>query len=86
MRIDNTGAVTMAMAGWRIHSVVGDQWYTFPAYALAPGASVYVQSAGNAPPSSGNRLLWTTQNIWRNEGDQADLYTPQGVLVDSESC
>lgn len=76
----------MAMAGWRIHSVVGDQWYTFPAYALAPGASVYVQSAGNAPPSSGNRLLWTTQNIWRNEGDQADLYTPQGVLVDSESC
>ena len=86
MRIDNTGAVTMAMAGWRIHSVVGDQWFTFPVYALAPGASVYVQSAGNAPPSSGNRLLWTTQNIWRNEGDQADLYTPQGVLVDSEDC
>jgi len=86
VRIDNTGAVTMAMAGWRIHSVVGDQWFTFPVYALAPGASVYVQSAGNAPPSAGNRLLWTTQNIWNNQGDQADLYTPQGVLVDSVDC
>lgn len=86
VRVDNTGAVTIQMAGWRIHSVVGDQWYTFPSYALAPGAVVYVQSAGNAPPSSGNRLLWTTQNIWNNQGDQADLYTPAGVLVDSVGC
>lgn len=74
------------MAGWRIHSVVGDQWYTFPSYALEPGASVYVESYSAAPPSSGNHLLWTNQPIWRNEGDQADLLTPQGVIVDSRTC
>lgn len=86
VRIDNIGGAAAQLAGWRIHSVVGNQWYTFPAYSLQPGASVYVQSAGNAPPSSGNHLLWTNQNIWNNQGDQARLLTPAGVEVDNRTC
>lgn len=86
VRIDNIGGAAAQLAGWRIHSVVGDQWYTFPTYTLDPGASVYVQSAEGAPPSSGNHLLWTTQNIWNNQGDQARLLTPAGVQVDTRSC
>lgn len=86
VRIDNIGGAAAQLAGWRIHSVVGDQWYTFPAYTLDPGASVYVDSAGNAQPSAGNHLLWTNQNIWNNQGDQARLLTPAGVEVDNRSC
>lgn len=86
VRIDNIGVVAAGLADWRIHSVVGDQWYTFPAYTLAPGASVYVQSASDAPPSSGNHLLWSTQNIWNNQGDQARLITPAGNEIDSLAC
>ena len=86
VRIDHDGFVAVQLAGWRIHSIVGDQWYTFPNYLLQPGAVVYVESAGSAPPSSGNHLLWTTQNMWNNEGDRAELLTPQGLVVDGRDC
>ena len=86
IRIDNSGPAPVSLASWRIHSVIGDQWYIFPGYTLQPGDSVYVQSGSNAPPTSGNRLRWTTNNIWNNNGDQARLLTPGVVLVDSRTC
>ena len=55
VQITNRGAAAQDMTGWRIHSVVGDQWYDFPAgYTLDAGASVRVHSGPGAysnPPT-----------------------------------
>jgi len=74
------------MMGWRIHSVVGDQWYDFPAdYTLAAGASVYVHSGPDAYSTPPIHLLWGHAYIWSNSGDQAVLYDDLGQVVDSYS-
>lgn len=86
VRIDNIGGAIVSMAGWRILSVVGPQTYFFPGYQLQPGASVYVHSGPDAPPSSGNRLRWTTAYIWNNNGDEARLMSPSGAVVSNRSC
>jgi hypothetical protein len=86
VQITNRGNAVQDMTAWRIHSVVGDQWYTFPtAYILPAGASVYVHSgpdAFDAPPTD---LLWSHVYIWRNDGDEATLYDDAGQPVDSYS-
>lgn len=86
VRVANVGGTAAQLSGWRILSVVGSQAYTFSSYTLAPGASVYVHSGPDAPPSSGSHLRWTTAYIWNNEGDEAELRTPSGGLVDSDDC
>ena len=86
VRIDNTGGAAVNMSGWRILSVVGPQTYYFPSYQLQPGASVYVHSGPDAPPTSGNNLHWTTSYIWNNSGDEARLITPAGAIVSQRSC
>ena len=84
VEITNSGPGAQVMTGWRIWSVVGDQWYTFPAgYTLAAGAYVRVHSgpgAINDPPAD---LRWTGSYIWNNEGDEARLINPVGQTVDS---
>lgn len=86
VRIDNNGSSTVNLSGWRIHSVVGPQTYHFPTYQLHPGATVYVHSGPDAPPTSGNNLFWTSTYIWNNNGDQAQLITPSGAVVSQRSC
>ena len=86
VRVDNIGGVAGNLTGWRILSVVGPQTYYFPDYELGPGASVYVHSGPDAPPTSGNNLLWTTSYIWNNNNDQAQLITPGGAVVSQMSC
>ena len=86
VRIDNIGGGAANLAGWHILSVVGSQTYDFPSYQLVPGASVYVHSGPDAPPTSGNHLFWTTAYIWNNEGDEARLIDPIGQTIHSRSC
>ncbi len=72
------------MTGWKIQSVVGNQWYTFPSgFVLAAGSTVRVNSgpdATHAPPSD---LRWTAAYIWNNDGDEAKLYDSHGYEMDS---
>ena len=84
IQIANRGAVAQDMTGWRIHSVVGDQWYTFPTgYILAAGLSVYVHSGPDGFDNPPTDLLWSHAYIWRNDGDKAVLYNATNDVVDS---
>lgn len=86
VQITNRGTTAQDMTGWQIHSVVGDQWYTFPSgYILAAGTSVRVHSGPDAFENPPTDLLWGHAYIWRNEGDEAILYDDASNLVDSYS-
>ena len=62
------------MTGWKIRSVVGEQWYTFPSgYILGEGAHVDVVSNSNAVNNPPTQLLWTKQAVWHDSGDKAEL-------------
>jgi hypothetical protein len=74
------------MTGWRIQSVVGDQWYAFPVgYVLAAGSTVQVNSGPDAVDNPPTDLRWTTAYMWNNNGDQARLYDAHGSVVDTWS-
>jgi hypothetical protein len=86
VEIRNRGNGAQDMTNWRIHSVVGDQWYDFPSgYTLGAGQSVRVHSGPDALDNPPSDLLWGYAYIWRNEGDKAVLYDDLGQEVDS-SC
>lgn len=78
--IKNMGTTNVAMAGWKLVSVQGNQTYTFPTYTLKAGATIKVTSGPNALANSYN-LKWTTANIWLNSGDPAKLYDSKGALI-----
>ncbi len=78
--IENTSAVSVQMSGYRLLSVRGNQFYTFPNYLLEAGKSVTVYSG----KGSGD-LKWTGSYMWNNDGDPAELYDPYGNLVSSFS-
>jgi hypothetical protein len=72
------------MTGWKINSVVGNQWYYFPSgYTLAADTTVRVHSGPDAINNPPGDLLWTTAYIWNNDGDKAVLYNSVGQAVDS---
>jgi len=82
--ITNRGNAPQDMTGWRIHSVVGDQWYDFPAaYTLAAGTSVRVHSGPDAFDNPPTDLLWGLAHVWLNEGDKAILYDDSNTAIDS---
>ncbi|MGE6415873.1 S-layer homology domain-containing protein [Planococcus kocurii] len=78
--IKNVGTTDVAMAGWRLVSVQGNQTFTFPTYTLKAGANVHVTSGPNAK-AGGNFLKWTTANMWLNSGDPAKLYDSKGAFI-----
>ncbi|MHB0877929.1 MAG: lamin tail domain-containing protein [Anaerolineae bacterium] len=86
--ITNRGSTDVTMTGWRLESVErGDeeQTYTFPdGYVIAAGTTIKVYSGEGAPSSPADGLLWVTQNMWRNEGDEARLYDSTGQMVSSK--
>ena len=78
--IKNQGTSTVNLADWELISVVGNQVFVFPSYSLAPGATVFV-TGGPKAKSGGNYLVWTTSNMWNNDGDAAKLVDPFGKVV-----
>ncbi len=82
IEIYNAGPGGQPLAGWQIHSVVGDQWYTFAALTLGAGVWLRVHSGPDAPDTPPQHLRWTTGYIWNNSGDEAELRDAAGRLVD----
>ena len=82
--ITNYGPDNQNMTGWRVRSVIGNQWYAFPvAYILHAGDIVKLYSgtiAEHNPPAS---LRWTMAAVWEDDGDEARLYDVLGILIDS---
>ena len=86
VKVSNCGPSSQLMTGWKIHSVVGDQWYTFPyGYTLAAATDVCVHSGPEATDNPPAHLKWTTRYIWNNSGDEARLYDAQGGLRDTRA-
>ena len=85
VEITNHGA-SQDMTKWRLHSVVGNQWYTFETgLVLGLGGSARIHSgpdAFSAPPSD---FRWTGAYRWNNDGDEARLLDAEGKVVDSRS-
>jgi hypothetical protein len=85
--------VAQSLDGWRLQSwspnngchVVPDQYFDFHGVVLEPGTSIRVLSAGQAVSSSATDIVWTTQNIWHNDGDRAELFDAAGTLVSEAS-
>ncbi len=83
IRIDNIGGGSQNMAGWKIQSVVGNQWYYFPwGYVLQTGDSVWIHSGPDAINNPPTDLRWTTNYIWNNSGDKARLYNGSSSVDD----
>jgi hypothetical protein len=80
--ITNTSSSNVALTGWKLVSVEGNQTYHFPSgFTLKAGSSVVVTSGPNAKESLPTYLKWTTSNIWNNTGDAAELYNASGVKI-----
>jgi hypothetical protein len=82
--ISNTGGQDQDMTGWTLVSVVGPQTFNFPgSFTLLAGHTVRVESytgASNNPPAV---LFWTTDPVWNNAGDKAELRDNTNALIDS---
>jgi len=84
VEIGNQGSTPQDLTGWRIHSVVGDQWYSFPSgFALAPGGTIRIHFHPGTVSNSPADLIWSGDNIWSHVGDQAVLHDADGAIVDS---
>jgi hypothetical protein len=84
IQIENRGGAAQDMTGWKIQSVVEDQWYMFPnGYALDAGAVVYVHSGPESASSPPTHLQWDLDYKWRNAGDEAVLFDNAGLVVDT---
>ena len=79
--IENSGANTVDLTGWKIVSVLGNQSFTFPAFSLATGGEVKVGDSAN---NSAIDFHWLDGGgTWNNsKSDPAELYDSSGKLVD----
>lgn len=78
----NRSSEPLALEGWTIRSVVGDQSYAFPAgTTVAPGDSIIVTSGPDARSSPPRVLQWTRRYIWNNDGDPGELRDRSGRVV-----
>ncbi|MCS6844494.1 MAG: lamin tail domain-containing protein [Caldilineales bacterium] len=83
--IRNTG-LAQDMTGWQLHSGQGERRFHFPAgFVLMPDAEVRIHSGPEAEAATPNDLVWTTQRIWRHEGDTATLIDAGGAVVSTFS-
>lgn len=82
--IANPSEMAQEMTGWKIQSIIGDQWYHFPSgYMLGAGEQVHVTSGPDARSDPPAYLRWTGAYIWNNDGDRANLIDPLGQEIDT---
>ena len=80
--ISNRSSATVDLTGWTLVSTIGDQRFTFPAgYKLEAWSDVFILSGLNNFYVTNPHFYWTTENMWNNNGDTAQLYNADGVLV-----
>jgi hypothetical protein len=67
------------LEGYTLVSVKGNQRYIFETYILEPQSTVTVYSKGGE-----GQLEWSADYIWNNDWDVAELYDPQGNLLNAQ--
>lgn len=78
--ITNQGEEAVNLAGWQLLSVAGNQVYSFPNMSIDAGETIYITSGPDAKEDA-SHLKWTTRQMWRNEGDAAQLLNEKGVVM-----
>ncbi|SES42513.1 lamin tail domain-containing protein [Psychrobacillus sp. OK032] len=78
--ITNQGNVAVNLNGWQLVSVTGNQVYNFPNISIQAGETLYITSGPEAK-EDGIHLKWTNRQMWRNEGDPAQLLNEKGVVM-----
>lgn len=78
--ITNQGPEAMNLEGWQLVSVAGNQVYNFPNISIEAGETIYITSGPDALEDA-SHLKWTNRQMWRNEGDAAQLLNEKGVVM-----
>lgn len=89
VEITNQGGTAQSLGGWRLESwtpadgcrPAQGQDFGFPNITLNPGQKVQILSAPGAYNNPPAVLLWSTRNLWNNDGDRAVLYNAAGNQV-----
>jgi len=79
--LKNTTSSIIDLTGWKIRSVKGDQWFTFPAFSLDSEKEVKIGDFGQ---NNDLTFHWLDgKGTWNNgESDPAELYDSTGKLID----
>ncbi len=83
VEITNIATDEVALTGWQLISVKGDQRFPFPAgFTMSHGQSCRVYTDEDHPEHCGLNWGSSDQAIWRNSGDKAELRDAAGTLID----
>lgn len=84
--IKNNMNEDVLMKGWKLISEAGNHVFHFPNnFILRKGESVTVYSSVKGSKKKSNYLAWKSKkHIWKNVGDKAILYNPNGGITDFE--
>jgi hypothetical protein len=83
VEIQNVSVQEVDLTGWHLISVQGNQVYNFPDLVrMAPGRVCRVYTDKIVAEHCG--LSWhSSQGVWRNAGDMAELRNASGLLIDA---
>jgi hypothetical protein len=79
-RITNISEEALDLHGWTLTSTVGGQSFTFRFFTLGPGETVTLTSGDGARSVLPEIYLWTSREVWVDQGDAAELRDAQGRL------
>jgi len=80
VRITNTSDATLDLNGWTLASTVGEESFTFRFFKLEAGKTVTLTSGDGARSLLPEVYLWTSREVWADDGDAAELRDQRGRL------
>ncbi|MGD8328148.1 MAG: lamin tail domain-containing protein [Acidobacteriota bacterium] len=80
VHITNTSDAELDLNGWTLASMVGGESFTFRFFRLGAGKTVTLTSGEGARSLLPQVYLWTSREVWDDQGDAAELRDAQGRL------
>ena len=80
VEIMNMGGEPVDITDWELQDTSGSREFRWEQYVLGAGASVRVYT-NESHPETGGFSFGSSQALWRNGGDVAELYDADGQLV-----
>ncbi len=80
VEIANEGDTPVDMSGWTLHDTYGDQRFRWNAFTLLPNRRIRIYT-GEQHPESGGFSFGSSNAIWNNQGDAAELVDARGTVV-----
>jgi len=84
VRLANTGADVVLLAGWTLSDADTRDLYIFPAFLLLPGDQVTVH-AGSGMMNDTALFMGMTGPVFANTGDEAVLRDGSGTIIDQRA-